>query len=293
MKFIGIWQVALLLYFVFGTTSYLLRRVLAQKVGEHNRLINAIFYACFLLPAVIVLGFIFPHNLHIGALNYVLLILYGLVWPCYFLIAFRANRLVDAGVFTIINNLSPLVTIVVALPFLHEHLTSFQYFGGALLILSGILVAYPHVKRVNPIGISGVMTCVGAAVIMGLAVAYERFMLNRVDFGTYFLIGWGAQVFWALVFAHRDFKKIPALLGKNSAVRGIVIAWGAVSALRSVAFVTSLKTSGSASIISVASDFLSVAVVVAAYFFLRERDHMRIKIGAVIIGVAGLLLIAR
>ena len=287
------WQILILFYFLFGTASYLLRRVLAQKVGEHNRLINAIFYVCFLVPAIIILSFLFPHNLHIGFTNVVLLLLNGLVYPLYFLISFRANRTVDAGVFTIINNLSPIFTLVIALPFLHESLAGVQYIGGALLILSGILVAYPKWKAGRHTGASGIFICLGAAAVLGFAVAYERFMLNRVDFGTYIMIGWSAQVIWALIFAHREIKNIPLLLGRSSPVRNLVLVWGSVSALRSVAFVTSLKTSGSASLVSAASDFLSVAVVVAAYFFLKERENMVVKMIAVVIGVGGLLLIAK
>ena len=287
------WQILILFYFVFGTASYLLRRVLAQKIGEHNRLVNAIFYLFFLLPTIIVLSFFFPHNFHVGMSNIILLLVGSLIYPTYFLISFQANRNVDAGIFTIINNLSPLFTLIIALPFLHESLRAFQYVGGGLLILSGILVAYPQLKKTNRIGVSGIITCISAAAVLGFAVAYERFMLNRVDFGTYIVIGWRAQVVWSLLFASKELKKISLLFNKNSGVRNILIAWGSVSALRSVAFVTSLKTSGSAALISAASDFLSVAVVIAAYFFLKERENMIYKISAVIIGVIGLLLITR
>jgi drug/metabolite transporter (DMT)-like permease len=51
--------------------------------------------------------------------------------------------------------------------------------------------------------------------------------------------------------------------------------------------------SGSASIISAATDFLSVTVVIAAYIFLKERQHMVYKLIAVVIGITGLFLITR
>src|SRR3989344_7653026 len=101
------WQFLILLYFIFGTTYYLLRRVLAQKLPEHNRLINAIFFVGFLLPAGAVLAFFFPHNLPVGALNVVLLLLGGLIYPIGYIVGFKANEKVDVGIFTIISNLTP------------------------------------------------------------------------------------------------------------------------------------------------------------------------------------------
>ena len=287
------WQLLIIFYFIFGTASYLLRRVLAQKIGEHNRLINAIFYAFFLLPAAIILSQFFPHNLHVGALNIVLLLGGSLIWPLYFIIGFHANKKVDVGIFTIINNLSPLFTLAIALPFLHESLRTTQFIGAGLLIVSGIIAASSKLEKRNPSGMQGILVCLLAALFLGVGVAYERFLLNRVDFGAYLIYGWGAQVAWSLIFAHKELRKLPMLFSKAMGVRTLLLAWGAASVLRSVSFVSSLKTSGSASVVSAASDFLSVAVVITASFFLRERNHIISKVIAVVIGVAGLLLIAR
>ena len=286
------WQLLIIFYFIFGTTSYLLRRVLAQKIGEHNRLINAVFFLFFLLPAAIILSFFFPHNLHVGTLNLMLLLGGSLIWPLYYLISFHANKKVDVGIFTIINNLSPLFTLAIALPFLHETLRTGQFIGAGLLIASGVIAASSKIERHNLTSMSGIFICLLAALFLGVGVAYEGFMLNRVDFGAYLVYGWGAQVAWSLIFAPKELKKLPQLLGKAMGVRTILLAWGAASVLRSVSFISSLKTSGSASVVSAASDFLSVAVVIAAYFFLRERQHIISKVIAVVIGVAGLLLIA-
>lgn len=63
------WQLLIIFYFVFGAASYLLRRILAQKLGHRNRLINSVFFLFFLLPAAIILSFFFPHNLDVGILK--------------------------------------------------------------------------------------------------------------------------------------------------------------------------------------------------------------------------------
>lgn len=124
-----------------------------------------------------------------------------------------------------------------------------------------------------------------------LAVAYERFMLNRIDFGAYLIYGWGSQIIWSEILAGKELKKLPELFNKTAEKREALIAWGLVSVLKSVAFILALKISGSASIISASSNFISIVIVIAAYFFLKERQHMINKWLAAIVGIIGLLLV--
>ena len=214
------------------------------------------------------------------------------IWPICNLLALHSNKKVDVGIFTIINNLSPVFTMLVAIPFLHESMTSIQFVGAGLLIASGILATIPQMRGSNKISTEGIVACLLTALALGLGVAYERFMLSRVDFGTYLIFGWGSQIVWAVVLARNEIKKLPELFKMGSRIKQILLVWGAATLLKSVSFILSLKTS-SASITSVATDFLSVVVVVSAYFFLKERNHIGYKILAIIIGVAGLIFLAK
>jgi uncharacterized membrane protein len=94
------------------------------------------------------------------------------------------------------------------------------------------------------------------------------------------------------MFLHRA-KKLPSLFHKSKKTTQILLVWGTANVLKSVMFILALKTSGSASVISAATDFLSVVVVIAAYLFLNERQHMLHKWLGAVIGIGGLLLIAR
>ncbi len=286
------WQLLIIFYFVFGATNYLLRRVLAQKLGDYNRLINAVFFIFFLLPTTVILSFFFPHDLNVGIVNLVLLFGGSLIWPLMSLTAFSANRKVDVGIFAIINNLSPIFTLAIALPFLHENLNELQFVGVGLLIVSGVLAASSQLKKHNRSNMNGIMLCLLSAVILGVAVAYERFMLNRIDFGSYLIYGWGSQIIWSAILAGHELKKLPKLFTIDTKTTQTLMIWGGTNVLKSIAFILAL-TMSSASLISSASNFMSVAVVIAAYFFLKERKHMIEKLFAVIIGIAGLFLITR
>lgn len=287
------WQLLLIFYFIFGTTSHLLRRILAQKLGDHIFLINAVFFLFFLLPTTIVLIPFFPHNLNVGLLNLFLLLGGSIIWPILAIISFSANRKVDVGIFTIINNLSPLFTLAIALPLLHENLSTSQLIGISLLILSGILAASSQLHKGNRTSLESIFVCLLSAVVLGIAVAYERFMLSRVEFGAYLTYGWGAQITWSAILAGKELRKILRLFNRDAETRQNLVVYGSAKALAAVAFILALKTNGSASVISATTDFMSVTVLVAAYFYLKERQHMVYKWLAATVGIAGLLLIAK
>lgn len=283
------WQLLLIGYYILGATSYLLRRVLAQKFSEHNRLINGVFYVFFLLPLGLMLSQFFPHNLNIGWTNALLLVVGGVIWPVFNIIAFRANQEVDVGIYSVINNLSPLFTLMIALPFLGEHLSNVQFWGIFLLIASGVIAAYPKISKNAHANAKGLLYCLLATAVLGFAVAYERFMLTRVDFGTYVLFGWGAQIVWSAFYARKEWKYLPSLIRR--AGYKTIIAYGSSNALKSACFILALLVSGSAAVVGAATDFMAVVVVLSAYVFLHERDHLAYKLSAAAVGIAGLLLV--
>ncbi len=286
------WQLFLIFYFIFGTTSYLLRRILAQKLGGYNKLINASFFVFFLLPAIFILTPLFPHNVHVGITNILLLLAGSLIFPLANIIAFRANKDVEVGIFTILNNVSPVFTITFATLFLHERLTGPQLVGAGILILSGAIAAFSLVKRVGKASLYGISLCLISALLLGISITYERFMFTRVDFGAYLIYGWGSQVIWSTLLAYKDLSKLPKLFSKELGARKIVLLWGAANILKSVSFILALKSS-SASLMSTSSNFMTVTVVIGAYFFLKERKHLVYKVVAIILGTCGLLLITR
>ena len=132
------WWFFLFGYFVFATGSYLLRRVFAQKFSHHTLLLNGSFYVFFLLPATLIIGFLAPHNFDIGVDNLIYLLLGSLVWPVFTLASFRANKYVDAGIYTVIANASPIFTILIAVTFIGESLTTAQFLGAGIVNSFGL-----------------------------------------------------------------------------------------------------------------------------------------------------------
>lgn len=265
-----------------------MRRSIAERFHHHNRLINAVLYVFFLLPIGFLLALFFPHNLQVGTTNLIFLFGGGIVWPLFNIAAFRANKSVDAGVYTLLTNLSPLFTLVIAIPFLGERLTDMQYAGIGILIVSSAIVAFPHMRKNNRDIVQGLLFCLLSTALLGVGTAYERFMLDRIDFGAYLVLGWGSQTMWMALLAWREWKLVPDLIKNVGA--GTLFTYGFVNGLKSACFILTLLLT-SASLLSGASDFMPIGIIIGAYFFLNEREHLWHKSIATVIGIAGLILL--
>lgn len=284
------WLLPLSFYFFTAIFSFLLRRSLAKEFIHHNRLINAIFFGLFLLPTGLIASRFFPNNLDIGWANILLLVSGSLIWPIANIVAFRANHKLDVGVFSIISNLAPISTVSIALIFLNEQLTVLQSVGIGLLVISGVVVAIPLLNRNSSFTGREIMIGLLAAILIGIGISYERFMLTRIDLGAYLVIGWGSQVLWGVILAAKEYKYLPKIWA-DAKLRNPILLLGLTSALRAIGFVTALSLAG-ASVVGPAANFLSVLIVIAGYFVLKEKDHLLNKLLGVAIGIAGLILIS-
>lgn len=284
------WQILATSYLVLGTAAYLLRRNLAQNLTRHNGLINGFFFLVILYPLGLIIAAFSSPNLHIGWLNFAFLMTGSLLFPAVNILAFNANKHIDAGLYTIINNITPIITIVVAALLLNEHLTTEQLIGAVIIISSAFLATLPRLRKNGEHSSSGVLLAIASVSILGVAIVFERWMLGRVDFGAYLVYGWGAQALWMAIYAWPDRKSLHILkVGKNFRP---ILGYGLANAFKGVCFVGALKLSGSASLVSAFTSFLAVTVVISAYFILKERDHLWLKVGSAALGTAGLLILS-
>lgn len=283
------WQLSLSAFLIFNTASYIYRRKLAVKYPEYNRLINGFFYLFLLYPLGLIIALISSPDLNVGWFNLLLLLAGGIGFPLGNFLAFRASKTIDAGIYTILTNIIPIVTIITAWFFLDEGLTERQLLGAAIVLLSTFLITTPLIEHRTKSRSSSLATAIAAVIIIGLAVTYERYMLTRVDFGAYLIFGWGAQVAWMVGIAWPQRKYLKLFRRRDFAFPAYM--YGLSSALKGVCFVSSLKLSGNASLVSAFSSFVTVLVVLAAYFFLRETQWLWLKIFSAAIGIIGMIIL--
>lgn len=283
------WQFLLALYLVLATTVYVLRRKLAQLIPEYNRFVNWFFFLGVLWPVGILTALIVRPSLAIGWANLALLLIGEIVFPVVNLLAYRASKEIDAGLFTILTNLAPIITIVSAWILLNEGLHGHQLVGAGILVSSAFLASSPNLLRKHRVNAGGLLIALISIGLLGLGITYERYMLTRVSFGAYLVFGWGAQALWMTILAWPQRKNLRLL--KRPDVAKSIIAYAAANALQGICFVGALTLSGSASLVAATRSFLSVLVVLAAYVVLRERGHLWLKIGAAILGATGLIIL--
>jgi drug/metabolite transporter (DMT)-like permease len=286
------WFIPLIFFFVFGTASFLLRRYLAQRIPEDNTLTNLVFYVLFLLPAALLAGWLLPHGSLVPPPDVLfILVLASLVWPFYFLASFRAAKDIDAGVLSLLTDMSAVVTLVLAYIVLGERLALPQVIGVVCLIGSGAVAMWPDLRRSHTVKLLGIEMALVSLVLLGVGVVIDKIALQRAEIGTYLLYTWGLQAVWMAFISRKDIKRLPRFLSRHNPLRGKVLAYGAVGVLRSLAFSLALLFAVSPTTMNAGSNFLSITVIVAAFIFLGERSHIGYKLAGAVVGLLGLFLI--
>jgi drug/metabolite transporter (DMT)-like permease len=283
------WQLLISAYLLLGTAAYLLRRSLAQRLFEHNKLINGFFFLCVLYPLGLIVACFSSPDLKIGWLNLFFLLAGSVIFPLIVVMAFRANKDIDAGLYTILNNVTPIITILAATILLNETLNGRQMLGAAVIISSAFLATLPKLNHHRKNSSAGLLFALASVSLLGLAIVYERWMLTRIDYGAYLGFGGGAQTLWMTIIAWPERKYVSLLKTKGNSRK--ILAYGVTNAFKGLTFVSALKLSGNASLVGASSSFMAVLVVLSAYFVLKENEHLWLKIASAVIGAGGLIIL--
>src|ERR1700683_3613532 len=119
-----IWRWLLGIYLILAPISFLVRRTLGKTAPQYNRFVNWFFFLGVLYPVGLLAAFVTRGSLHTTWHDLGLLAVCELVFPLINIAAYRASKDIGAGLFTIINNLAPIITITTASLWLHEGLNN-------------------------------------------------------------------------------------------------------------------------------------------------------------------------
>lgn len=250
---------------------------------------NWFFFLFTLYPVGIAVAFVIHESLRVSLLDLGIIAGAELMFPLVNISQYRANKDVDAGLFTILNNLTPIITITTAWILLHEGLSSRQFIGAVIIIASAFLVSLPGLLHRTKSTITGLLFALLSVGMLGIAVTFERWMLTRVSFSAYLIYGWGFQTLWMTVIAWPQRKYLKVL--RKHKLRTLILTFSLVNTIKGLCWLGALRLSGNASLVSAIGSFTAVLVVLSAYFALKEKEHLTFKIIAALIGALGLVLL--
>lgn len=284
------WQFFLTCFLILGTIVALLQRQLGKTIPQYNRLVNGFFFIAVHYPLAIITALIIGFNANIGWNNIIILFVMAISFPLTDILAYRASKNVDAGLFGIINNLGPVITIVLAALLLAQELTSQQFVGALIIVFSALLVsivAYSRSAKSTRIGIALALL---SMMLWGLGTVFESWMLRRIGMGSLLVYGLGFQTFWMAVFVWPQRNHIGSIINRKYGPK--VLTLSLAKSIKGIAFIAALYISKSAAIVGAFTGFLPVMIVVSAYFFLKEKSHIKIKISAALAGLIGLVILS-
>jgi drug/metabolite transporter (DMT)-like permease len=206
----------------------------------------------------------------------------GMFGAGFFVSSFTAQKHVEAGVSTLVNNIYTPITIVLASIFLNERLTPIQVFGSAFLFIGMVIVSKKH--RIGTFRFDKYfLLMVLSGITLGLSLTAERALQKMTGFTAGTMLSWWAQC---------AFLGIASLIsGERSpySAKDISIT-GSLRFLQSLSWVILLFAVGNLSLVSAVTTFKVVIIFVFAALFLNEREDLTRKIVGSLVSVAGLLM---
>jgi drug/metabolite transporter (DMT)-like permease len=283
------WQLCIFIFLTLSVVAGLFQRKLGRDIPQYSSLVNALFFLCVHYPAGLIVASVLGFDATIGWVNLAVIAAFSITFPLAGLLSLRASKDVDAGLFSIVQNLGPVVSIILAVLLLSERLNIQQLVGTLIIVASALSISTLSYSRGSKSTKKSIILAITTVGLVGVGVVYEAWMLQRIGFSNYLVYGWGFQTFWAVVFAWPMLPQAKNIL--KSPYRMPVLIFSLTRSMKGGAFVGALYLSSSASLISAFVSFLPVLMVVAGFIFLRETQYLKLKIASAFAGSIGLLIL--
>jgi drug/metabolite transporter (DMT)-like permease len=274
-----------LFYFVAASASPLQRRWLATRKNANNTGQISLAFQVALITVVLslLLPIFKPFYFQGSSLALIVLTLVsGVFGAGYFISFYTAQKYVEAGISTLVNNIYTPITIVLATLFLNEKLTTLQILGTVLLLIGMVIVSKKH--RIGKFKFDKYfMLMVLSGVMLGVSLTAERALQKTTGFTAGTMLSWWSQcaILGIVTFATNN---------KNDYTKKDIAITGVLRFLQSLSWVILIFSVGNLSLVSAITTFKIVIIFIAAAIFLKERDDLPRKIIGSLVALAGLLL---
>lgn len=277
-----IW-ISLLTLHLIGLVGYtlLLRKSALSSINKY--FLAAAMQTAIFIPSIIYL-LLGKVDFDLELMQWVRICLSAFLIVGLHLTAIKALTLLDASLFSIIYNLRLFFVTILGYVFLGELPPIAQIIGG-VIIFSSILLLNLH--KDSTYKSSPILWGLLATVWLSVHATLEKYNILDVGFETYMFITMllGSVLLWLLVL-HKgvSLQKNKEYINREFAVLLFLRPLSAWS-------ITYALLYGSLAVASYVSGLSVVFIVVAGIIFLKERDSIRQKILATVVGVLGLTVI--
>lgn len=280
-----IWYIFALISVLSISVANIYQRVV-MKERESDPLGSAIVFQ-FLLAAITGVfalwkGFVAP-PIYLFPFNFVISAVF---YAGGTLALFYAAKRIEASEITIISSLGMIVTILVAIIFLHESFTFIQGIGTIMILLSVFFVQ-------NKIGISANKGTFFAALgtsLYAVAVVSDTYILKRYDAISYAPVMSVLPGIVLLIIQPRVIYRIKNIL--SAAYLKNMFLYGFFYGIQSVTYYLALSLGANASRMAPISRSQIILTVILGAIVLHERKHIVIKLLGAVIVTFGILLLA-
>ena len=202
------------------------------------------------------------------------------------IVLFRAFQLSEASEISVISSSRSLWTLLIAVPFLDEALTSKKLLGTLLVILGVALVSWRGKRfRLQ----QGHMFALLSATLFGAAFATDAFLLRSFDSPSYATIAFFLPTVFLILLRPKSLKKIKLFLDFRRLAKMLILA--IFYGIAALAIYASYQAGGEASQIAPVSQSSVILTVLLAAIFLKERSYFLNKLVGAIAVFLGVVLL--
>ena len=279
------WLLLITLFFASAIPSYLLRRKLRVEYPNHANAVNQFFFIVLAIVGISV-GLVLGGTIFLTLKEYVMIIGVSLIWPTYQRLSYISNSKIEVGIYQLIQNTQVIYSTLLAYFLVKEALNSNELLAVILLLGSTLSVISVLKLPKNQVKYLWLALLVPIAYAVGTTI--EKIIINSSSYASYILVGFTFQCLSSLIIGKFKISDIKMLA--TSRHKKEVFAYGITSAFKGL-FLVGANATGKIALTNAASSFTSILTVIAAYFFLREKENMTRKYIAAVIGIIGLLLV--
>ena len=211
-----------------------------------------------------------------------------ILWGTMNIFVFKSLQSTEASVFTILFAMRTLIVILLSIVFLDETFTPVQAAGTLLILIAVVLVSWKkqalQLKR-------GEIYALVAAVFIAIGSVNDSYIARTVPVLPYLAYNFFFSGIFVLLLNPRALRRVIATTKEKSTISSAILLAFIYAGSAGTAL-TAYQVGRNAAQLGAVYPISNILVVVLAVLFLKERTRLLIKLLAVILSVAGVVLVS-